>query len=538
MTPSLSSLPFNPSLEFDRKQAKALLDAARSGDGAALARFSSHHPRFIGVAKIDATALALHDAQLVIAREYGFASWPRWKQFVETRRLDRAARAAALVAAALAGDMRKATTLVGAEPDLAVHDLYTACVCGEAEHVQQLLDRDPSLAKQKGGPEDREPILYACFSRFLRADATRGAGIVKIVRLLLGRGADPNAHFYTKSGNETWVQTCLYGAAGMANNAELVAMLLAAGADVNELQPDRAVDPAALQFGTEALYHASEFGDATCVRLLLEARPYPSIVSYCLARMLDFENPAGVDLYLTHGADPNFRIPWLHNRTHLGRAVTEGRNAGIVVMLLEHGGDPNAKDDRDLTPYQYAVRRGNDEIARLLADRGADTSLVTDVDRAMGRACRSGNSVAAAIQIDPDLLCLAAKMDDVEAIAHLLDAGADINALGGQDATPPLHWAVWRSRYDAAKMLLERGASITLVNRYGGTALGTCIHGSVHCDNPDGGNSHRLPSERPPGRYPEIVQMLIDAGSTLPKITGGSEFVQEVLRRNGVPDAD
>jgi len=54
MTPSLSSLPSNPSLEFDRKQAKALLDAARSGDAAALARFKAHHPRFGAAAQIDA----------------------------------------------------------------------------------------------------------------------------------------------------------------------------------------------------------------------------------------------------------------------------------------------------------------------------------------------------------------------------------------------------------------------------------------------------------------------------------------------------
>jgi hypothetical protein len=49
--------------------------------------------------------------------------------------------------------------------------------------------------------------------------------------------------------------------------------------------------------------------------------PHPKRISYCLARMLDFENPAGVDLYLDHGADPNFRVPWLRNRTHLHRAV-------------------------------------------------------------------------------------------------------------------------------------------------------------------------------------------------------------------------
>ena len=48
----------------------------------------------------------LHDAQLVIAREYGFPSWPRWKRFVETRRLDTGERAAELLRAACGGDSR------------------------------------------------------------------------------------------------------------------------------------------------------------------------------------------------------------------------------------------------------------------------------------------------------------------------------------------------------------------------------------------------------------------------------------------------
>src|SRR4051812_38857490 len=75
------SIPSNPSIEFDRKQAKVLLDAARERrEPQAIDRFQKHHPRFRdGVA--DPQQLALHDAQLVIAREYGFASWPRWMQF-------------------------------------------------------------------------------------------------------------------------------------------------------------------------------------------------------------------------------------------------------------------------------------------------------------------------------------------------------------------------------------------------------------------------------------------------------------------------
>ncbi len=85
---SVRSIPPRPDLERDRKQAKSLLDAAKRGDPAALGQFKSFHPRFAELA--GGEEFALHNAQLVIARQYGFASWPRWKQFVETRRLDRA----------------------------------------------------------------------------------------------------------------------------------------------------------------------------------------------------------------------------------------------------------------------------------------------------------------------------------------------------------------------------------------------------------------------------------------------------------------
>ena len=61
-------LPDRPSLPSLRQQAKALLKQHRDGHAEASARIRDHHPRpdsFEG----------LRDAQLVIAREYGYNSW-------------------------------------------------------------------------------------------------------------------------------------------------------------------------------------------------------------------------------------------------------------------------------------------------------------------------------------------------------------------------------------------------------------------------------------------------------------------------------
>ncbi len=82
---SARSLPSHPNLEQQRKQARELLQAARALDPEALKRFRDHHPRFAEHAEstLRSARLSLHDAQLVLAREYGFASWPKLKAHIE-----------------------------------------------------------------------------------------------------------------------------------------------------------------------------------------------------------------------------------------------------------------------------------------------------------------------------------------------------------------------------------------------------------------------------------------------------------------------
>jgi hypothetical protein len=64
------------SLEYYRKQAKSLLKAARSGDPASLQRVAPYSPG-------DDSPPTLSLAQLVVARENGFASWPKFKSHIE-----------------------------------------------------------------------------------------------------------------------------------------------------------------------------------------------------------------------------------------------------------------------------------------------------------------------------------------------------------------------------------------------------------------------------------------------------------------------
>jgi hypothetical protein len=76
--PVVRPLPPRPSLEYERKEAKALLRRLRVGEPDALARARAQQAAFDFTAPSRAR---LADAQLVIAREYGFASWPRLVQY-------------------------------------------------------------------------------------------------------------------------------------------------------------------------------------------------------------------------------------------------------------------------------------------------------------------------------------------------------------------------------------------------------------------------------------------------------------------------
>jgi hypothetical protein len=78
-------LPQSPDLEQERKRAKELRKALGAGDGAAIARLRRHHPGFAQATpdQIHAARCKLSDAQCVIAREYGFPSWPALKARIE-----------------------------------------------------------------------------------------------------------------------------------------------------------------------------------------------------------------------------------------------------------------------------------------------------------------------------------------------------------------------------------------------------------------------------------------------------------------------
>src|SRR4030081_625064 len=84
-TTDLTPLPARPRLEQYRKQAKEFVKARQSGDPGARRRIESYHPRAARLldSGVPNVRFSLADAQLVIAREHGFESWPKFARHVD-----------------------------------------------------------------------------------------------------------------------------------------------------------------------------------------------------------------------------------------------------------------------------------------------------------------------------------------------------------------------------------------------------------------------------------------------------------------------
>jgi hypothetical protein len=109
-------LPSQPHLDVPKREAKELLAAWRAGQPEAIERVRHRHPKFSSAGAGGSaanTAFKLADAQLVLAREYGFASWPELKRRIETN-----GPAIELLRAIRADDGAAAVAILRANPAL------------------------------------------------------------------------------------------------------------------------------------------------------------------------------------------------------------------------------------------------------------------------------------------------------------------------------------------------------------------------------------------------------------------------------------
>ncbi|MCP3805547.1 ankyrin repeat domain-containing protein [Allokutzneria sp. A3M-2-11 16] len=427
------SLTRQPDLDQLRRRAKELRRAAAAGDPEALRRMTVHPcPPGPGATRLSA-------AQLVIAREHGFPSWPKLVAAVAQLTASRDEKAYALRHATTDWALPRARRLLAETPGLAASDIWTAAAVGEHRVVRELLATNPALATAIDGPPGNPPLTFACTSRWHRLDPARAVGLLKVVDLLLDAGAHLN-------GLPGWTEAVSpLGCAIDANHPALVRLLLERGAD-----PD--------VHDGEPLYLAAEHADHECLSLLL-AHGAAEPRSNALLRMIGRNDTAGVRLLTASTGDLSERgeLVW--------HAVVHDCAPEVVQALLDAGAPISSQDD--MTPLRLAVRRGNHTVAELLA-RAAAPAVVTDTDRFLG-ACMAADRVKALRLLDSSpgllaglthqdlsLLCAAAENGLTDAVRLMLDLGFPVEA-GGANQNPALHRASFHGRAEVVRLLLDHG---------------------------------------------------------------------------------
>ncbi len=328
------SLPARPSLEQLRKQAKELLRDYRNHDRDAVERFHAHHPR-----AVSDEAVALADAQLVLARDYGFPSWARLKHHVES--LQRPA------------DFDE--PLWGRD----TWPFLTAVYRGDEEAVRRMLARDPSLA----GAEYAylQPLHYAV-----------RAGRIEMVRLLLDAGADPLAEGWSgKFGDEIRDDTPL----ARARDRELheIATLLeaAAGSRPRSISAERTAPSTPERELEDEMMRICHRGKIKSAVEMIEE--HPGIAQAGLYEAVHQNHPELVRILLERGAKATTPWRWACWYTPLMHSLRYRKpRYDIAQLLLDHGVEPDETNGMGMTTLHIVAGQGTVDAARWLLDRGAD----------------------------------------------------------------------------------------------------------------------------------------------------------------------
>jgi len=238
---------------------------------------------------------------------------------------------------------------------------------------------------------------------------------------------------------------------------------------------------------------------------------------------------------LEAGADPNERAGALAE-TPL-HVATRRRRPDAVELLLAHGADIEARTAGGKTAWLHAVRRGFADVTAVLEARGADTRLAApdrlavavvegrlDAARALLAAepgcVRTGNP-----EEDRLLADVAGRFPTVP-VALLIEAGADLAARGLDDGTP-LHQAAWFGQPANAWLLVAAGAPLDVFDgTHASSPIGWAVHGSRY----SGGADVRQ------DEYVALVQLLLEAGSSLRYPGEESDAYRERLLRDATPD--
>ena len=365
-------LPDQPHLDVPKREARELLARWRERRPEALERVRTRHPKF---QKLDAAALAtaelkLADAQLVIAREYGFSSWPELK-----RRIEGNPAAVELQRAIHGGDRDTVVRILRDHPALLHVPLWSGNWGPPMSHAANLGRLEIIQAISALGARDHQHA----FGRALLQ------GKIECARWLHAHGARPTA------GDVMGCCECL--------NVAGFQFLIATGAPLTDDRGNR-LAPLALTLETYGRHPAAKHalltlfeqhgydlpdtpilalhrGDVT--RLREHLRRDPKLI----ARRFEYREIYPPELGCANDDRSGMHWTPIGGGTLLHLAI-DFQEREIFEWLLAEGADINARAAVDAdgfsghTPLFNAVVNGtqrDDTWTRVLLDRGADRSL-------------------------------------------------------------------------------------------------------------------------------------------------------------------
>jgi len=285
-----------------------------------------------------------------------------------------------------------------------------------------------------------------------------------VVRLLLEARADVRARSLTypqtvvgeqtqRAGREELNYTVLRGGAtpllfaARAGDAESAALLLKAGADANDAQPD----------GVSALVLAAHSGNTTVATLLLEHGADPNAIGggySALHAAILRSDPTLVQALLARGANPNAKIakgtPMRRDTTDWNLPATlvgtppyllaaRFLEADIMPVLVAGGADPRAKMADGADAVMLAAGTGSSRTASRRGIQTIDFGKVepeSRVHEAVAAAIRLGGDAGAANQAGDTAMLVSAALGYDTVVQLLADHGADLNARNRRGITP------------------------------------------------------------------------------------------------------
>ena len=491
-------------LDQQRKLAKELLRAARAGATDALARLRA--------VRTDAgepdRQLKLADAQLAIAREAGFPSWPK------------------LVAAMKERDLEAFRDAVGR--------------------------RDaPRVARLLAEPHVRERVNDPMFEFGQRATHI-GANDRTVVGLLLDAGADLNLKSDWENGPYTVLDRADEPAARflLSRGATLTPNVAARLGWFEELAAMIEADPSLVHArggdGQQPLHEAKSIAiadflldrgadiDARCI----DHRSTPA--QYALA-----ERPEVARHLLRRGATPDIFMAARLGDLALAERLLDADPAAVSAHVNEPGYAPVPPFNTycwslgfSVSPHAVAKKYGHEDVFALLTARSSPRVLLRtaifadDARRAKALVTADPSLLASMSRAEHGQLALAIFHDAFDAANLMLDLGFD-PAGPGVDGGTALHAACWVGNVRLVERILERGAVPLDAPdpTHKSPPLGWTAYGSVLRQSPG-------------GDYPAVAERLVAAGAdiratgnlhgrTLVEMANGNPEMQEALRRLG-----